>query len=112
MLDVLGKTLMKEVRDRTIREFDLKMDGTMRDEDSRLFFEKYSRLDDKSKDFINKMVPEIVDLCLHNLLCVPEEYPEIVISINGKDVCDLSDGLAGELYTEDGWIAKFSTQGR
>jgi len=35
---------------------------------------------------------------------------EIHVNLNGEsvDITDESDGLAGELFTEDGWIEKFS----
>ena len=31
------------------------------------------------------------------------------LTYNQEDISELSDGLAGELYTTDGWISRFST---
>ena len=39
-----------------------------------------------------------------------EDSDDFVLSIRDDDVRDLSDGLAGELYTDDGWISRFSSE--
>ena len=44
------------------------------------------------------------------LLFLFEEYPEWkLIDENQNNLAELSDGLSGELYTENGWIKKFSS---
>ena len=62
------------------------------------------------KQLINELIPQVVDLCLHNMLCMFEEHEDFVISIDEENLNDLSDGLAGELYSADGWISRFSEQ--
>lgn len=109
-LNEFGEVLIKEVRDRTIRLFDKKVQGVMKDKDSQLLFEKVSRLSEDQQLLINEIIPQIVDLSLHNMLCVFEEHDEFQIVIDGENIADISDGLSGELYTSDGWIEKFSEQ--
>lgn len=109
-LNEFGKVLIKEVRDRTIRLFDKKVQGVMRGEDSQRLFERVNKLSEEQQLLINEIIPQIVDLSLHNMLCVFEEHDEFQIVIDGENIADISDGLSGELYTSDGWIEKFSEQ--
>ena len=65
----------------------------------------------KHQEVINKIIPEIVDLCIDNLLCMMDDYADdIKVQIGKENLSEISDGLAGELYTEDGWIQKYSNQ--
>ena len=64
---------------------------------------------------VNWLVPDIADTVLHHLLWTLEqtECVQIGISLENQDVKDLkqvSDGLAGELYSKEGWIARFSKE--
>lgn len=109
-LNEFGEVFIKEVRDRTIRLFDKKVQGIMKDKESQLLFERVSKLSEEEQLLINEIIPQIVDLGLHNMLCVFEEHDEFQIVIDGENIADISDGLSGELYTSDGWIEKFSEQ--
>ena len=109
-LNEFGEVLIKEVRDRTIRLFDKKLQGEMKDKDSQLLFEKVNKLSKEQQLLICEIIHQIVDLSLHNMLCVFEEHDKFQIVIDGENIADISDGLSGELYTSDGWIEKFSEQ--
>ena len=109
VLDYFGKLLIEEVRDKTIRGFDMRVAGKMRDMSSLKLFEEIQQLDGASK-IVEKIIPQIVDLSIHNLLCMIEEDPNVVLQIENENLSEISDGLAGELYTEDGWIQRFSKQ--
>ena len=64
-----------------------------------------------SRDQINalyKIVLISIDYSLGNLLTMVEQNDEIVVLCDGENIKELSDGLSGELYTEDGWIERFS----
>lgn len=109
-LNEFGEVLIKEVRDRTIRLFDKKVKGMMKDKDSQFLFEQINKLSEEQQLLISKIIPQIVDLSLHNILCLFEEHDEFQIIIDGENIANISDGLSGELYTSDGWIEKFSEQ--
>lgn len=110
VLDFFGETLINEVRDRTIEQYDMTTDGRMKDEQSQRLSKEIAKMDDKDKKIIQKIIPEIVDLALHNMLCMLEDNPEIEVNINDENINEVSDGLAGELYTEDGWIQRFTKE--
>lgn len=109
-LELFGRLFMKEVRDRSIRIFDKKIQGLMKDESSILFSERVNKLNPDERSLIYEMIPEVVDLCMHNMLVLFDESDEYRILSDDGDLGMLSDGLAGELYSPDGWIARFSEQ--
>ena len=41
-----------------------------------------------------------------------EQHEEISLLYDDVNLNEESDGLSGELYTEDGWIEKYSAQGK
>ncbi len=108
--DDFGRDLIEEVRDRTIRLYDKKLSGAMKAEEDQALYEQYRSLDENAKIFVKNLIPMIVDTSMHNTLCMIEDSDDFVLSIGDDDVRDLSDGLAGELYTDDGWISRFSSE--
>ena len=109
-LEEFGEIFIKEVRDRTIDIFDRKTQGLMKSKESQLLFERVTKLNDEQKSLISDIIPQIVDLSIHNMLCLFEEHDEFQIIVGRENIADISDGLSGELYTSDGWIEKFSEQ--
>ncbi len=101
-LEEFGKIFIKEVRDRTIDVFDRKTQGLMKSKESQLLFERVNKLNDEQKSLISDIIPQIVDLSIHNMLCLFEEHDEFQIIVGGENIADISDGLSGELYTSDG----------
>lgn len=109
-LSYLGEVLMREVRDRTIEGFDNRINGKMRDAKSQKLFEESKQIGNEEYKMIEKIIPQVVDLCIHNILCMIEDNSKIDVRIDDESVDEISDGLAGELYTKDGWIHRFSKQ--
>lgn len=110
VLSFFGEILISEVRDRTIHGFDMRITGKMRDENSQKLFEEVQQLNNEQRQLIEKIIPQIVDLSIHNMLCMVDEHANIDVQIEEESISEISDGLAGELYTEDGWIQRFSKQ--
>jgi len=59
-----------------------------------------------------KFVSEIVQSTMHNLLQWIDEDVDVSVLLAAEgsgavDVRDASDGLAGEIYTDRGWIYKY-----
>lgn len=110
ILSYFGEILINEVRDRTICGFDMRITGKMRDESSQKLFEQVQKMNNEERQLIEKMIPQIVDLSIHNMLCMLEEHEDIDVQVKKQNISDISDELAGELYTEDGWIQRFTKQ--
>lgn len=109
-LEEFGKTLISDVRDRTIRNIDSIVIGKMKDYSSQEMYKKISCMDINQKELINQLISMTVDFTLHNFLEMFESHEDIQLIINNQNLNLLSDGLAGELYTEDGWIQKYTKQ--
>ncbi|MEB1549253.1 hypothetical protein VDQ94_10135 [Xanthomonas campestris pv. campestris] len=61
------------------------------------------------KKIIRALVIEMVDTSLFHLLDMIEHSDDALnVTLKGYNLYDASDGLAGELLTEDGWISRFS----
>ena len=110
VLNYFGEILIRDVRDKTIHRFDMRINGKMQDENSQELFEKVSKLNEDSIRLIGEIIPQVVDLSIHNMLCMFEENMEIEVRVENECISEITDGLAGELYSEDGWIQKFSKQ--
>jgi len=113
ILDLFGETLMLEVRDRAINEWTGIIEGRMKSPISQKIFEKLQHLQPEDKIYLKQLFSEVVDTTLHFLLSLVEESEQIDIVFHADsgetlNIKEISDGLAGELYTEDGWIARFS----
>lgn len=110
ILNEFGKIFINEVRDRTIRVYDKRIDGKMKDACSQELYSEVYKLNDSQRQLLEKIIPQVVDLCIHNMMCMFEEHEDMELRISGENISDISDGLSGELYTEDGWIQKYSKQ--
>ena len=109
-LDLFGEIFINEVRDRTIRVFDKRIEGTMKDESSQQLYKEVQLLNDSQRELVYKIIEQVTDLSIHNVLCMFEEHDEVKLLYNDGNLVEESDGLAGELYTDDGWIKKYSKQ--
>lgn len=111
-LDTFGEILIKKVRDVAIHNWDSIIDGKMKGQRSKEIREMFSIFNDEQIEVLKDLFPMVVDSTLHHLLWTLEQEDAIELSVEvdqkAKRIRDISDGLAGELYTEDGWIMRFS----
>jgi hypothetical protein len=114
-LDDFGRILIENVRDTTIEQWEMIVSGKMKGERGKRIKQILEpKFNEKQLDIVTDLVSQIVDSAVHNLLVTLEqEEIEVYLSNNEQvktNIVLLSDGLAGELYTEDGWICKYSTK--
>lgn len=110
LLDALGERLMREVRDETISDWAMILDGRMKGERAEHIRERTKCID---RNVLASAIPEVVDSVLHHLLRWLEEEEDFQLvghvgTVQSENIAEDSDGLSGELYTDEGWIAKFS----
>ena len=115
ILDFFGQILMERIRDEAIDDWERIFQGKMRDNESKIIFETLSSFSPEQIQFIINLFPKIVDTTLHHLLWTLEQE-DINVLVKDEEnkflnIKEISDGLAGELYTEDGWILRFSNKG-
>lgn len=113
-LDLFGEYLITRVRDEAIDDWERISSGKMKDKESQEIFQTLKSFNSEQLEFITKLFPKIVDTTLHHLLWSLEQEEAINVLVKSDDLLinirEVSDGLAGELYTEDGWISRYSSK--
>jgi hypothetical protein len=113
-LERFGKILMERVRDQAILHWEKVLTGEMKDKSSKQLFEEFVQtFTEEQQQRIVDISSQVVDTTLHYLLLAIEEENRIIVLTQNDEgevveIKKISDGLAGELYTEDGWILKYS----
>jgi hypothetical protein len=114
-LDLFGKLLMQRVRDESIEEWDKTLDGRMKAPSLRRIHREFAGLEPSAQAFISRLIPQVVDTTLHYLLWTLEQEDTVRVAVEAgdesvPDLSEVSDGLSGEVYGEEGWFARFSSQ--
>jgi hypothetical protein len=70
-------------------------------------------MDAQQRELLRHVVAIAIDTAMHNVLWMIESSSELRLEAVGPegerfDLVAASDGLSGELWTQDGWIARFS----
>lgn len=111
MLNEFGELFIKQVRDNSISVLEKAIAGEMKAPADQVLHQKISSLSNEQIEILKETAYSMIDLTLHNILIMFEQSKAWVVS-NPKGGVEslsvLSDGLAGELYTSDGWIQQFS----
>jgi hypothetical protein len=112
-LDYFGKKLIEAVRDSAVTQWRSTLAGKMKDAKSQEIYKKLHQDGMDKNPILGQLISAVTDTCLHNFLWLLEQNPEIILSVTTKqsssqNLAEESDGLAGELYGEKGWIKRFS----
>lgn len=113
-LDHFGSLLATRVRDEAISDWDMILDGRMKDAGSQAIRAQLERLQmsEDQLDCLRRLIPKVIDTTLHHLLWTLEQEESIDVAVKTPagavpSLREVSDGLAGELY---GWIPRFSKE--
>lgn len=114
VLDNFGGLLMEGVRDWSIKELDGVIRGKSKSAAYRELSKYFKGFPSDTKDAFEKLVPIAVDITLHYFLFLIEGNPNLDLVMKTTDgvhsIKNESDGLSGEIYAQNGWIARFSKQ--
>lgn len=113
-LDKFGEKLIESVRNDTLDYLVALQEGRMKAKDDVRISERLSKLSIDESDLLNEVATRLVDNALHNILFMFESEEEIKVIASDDDgkeynVNDVSDGLSGELYSDEGWIVRFGS---
>jgi hypothetical protein len=67
-----------------------------------------ANLNDIQKTAFIKAVTETIDGAMHDFLFALQEINDIQILVDGQNIVELSDGIHGEAYSDEGWFSKYS----
>jgi hypothetical protein len=114
VLDQFGILLMEWVRDWSIEELIRVIHGNGKGPEQKKIGEFIKTLPTNSQEALIKLIPVAVDTTLHYFLWLIEENQNLdLVMRTTKGVNSIkneSDGLSGELYSNNGWIMRFSKQ--
>jgi len=112
--DRLGQLLVTRVRDRALQDMRKMLDGSAKAPDLVVKLANLRSLHGEEGVAGARLVlEEAVDHVLHHMMVLFDDEPnalKLAVEADGEwiDAAAGSDGLAGELYSEDGWIHRFS----
>lgn len=112
-LDSFGKILMEGLRDSSINYFDMLSEGKWKAPDLQTLQTDLKIFNEEQISIMRRALISSIDTGIHDFLFKLQQQEEegIAIVVNGKNLADISDGLHGELFTEDGWYQRFSEYG-
>lgn len=114
-LDVFGKFVMQNLRDRGIDDFDGLLAAHWKAPARRELQRQLGELTEAQRDLIRRAFVAAFDSAIHDFLFALQDQSDfegpIRVLVDGEDVASLSDGLHGELFSERGWFARFSNYG-
>ena len=74
--------------------------------------DRVARMSLEDKRILHDVVDDILTTAMHDLLFAFHEFHDSGkgpdITFDGKAVASMSDGLQGEIFSDDGWIKKYS----
>lgn len=115
ILQKFGQILISEVRDEAIDKYEMTVSGTMKSAAATEFHNKLNKFSEDQLSVVRQVVVSSIDDVVHNFLWMLEQHEDDLDLFcsedegsDKKNIRELSDGLSGEIYTEDGWIAKYS----
>lgn len=114
-LDEFGKEYMHQVRDRVITKYLMTKSGKMKSAEDQALHKHFLKLNPDQVKVVDQIVSDIIETQLHHCLFMFEASDQWAIvkkdsaeNAELDHLAEVSDGLAGELYSDEGWIAKFS----
>jgi hypothetical protein len=109
--DKFGKLLITKLRDSAIDFYDGLARGHWKVAEDQDLQTELARLTEGQRATIRRCVVAALDCGLHDFLFAlnnaQDSGGEIAVVVDGQNVAKQSDGLHGELYGQDGWIARF-----
>jgi hypothetical protein len=114
-LHTFGEFVVTKFRDAAIHHADGLLAGRWKAPGLQALLADLSRLTAEQRSVVRRCVIESLDAGLHDFLFALSEAHDagqgIAVVVDGQDVAALSDGLQGEPYSEEGWLARFSKYG-
>lgn len=106
-LDEFGRLFIKNVRDEAIFKVKALLSGSLKGESADILQDRLMAIG--HEEILEEFGMFVVNEVVHDVLWYFEESEDYrLIGPSGRSLAQESDGLAGELYSEDGWIARYS----
>ena len=111
-LDKFGKFLIENLYDKGLDSFEKLANGNVNAESKQALQEKLEMFTPNQLEIVKNVVSTVLTTSMHDFLFALAERSDfdgdIEIIVDNKNIAEDSDGLQGELFSEDGWLQKFS----
>ena len=111
-LDKFGQFVVEHLRDDPLRYFDKLVAGEWKAPALKELQAKLGKLTAAQTKPVRECVESVLTNQLHDFLFAVVEANNrnqgLTITMDGENVVEASDGLHGEPFTDEGWIARFS----
>jgi hypothetical protein len=108
-LDKFGEFFVQNLRDKMLHNLEMMFGGGWKAPELQELQVKLSGLTDAQKQTFQELVERITTAGMHDLLfAIADSGGAVRVLVDGQDVAELSDGLQGEIFGDDGWITRFS----
>jgi len=113
-LEVFGEDLMHVVRDNVLDVFELALTGKMNSAPMQAMHQRLSSLTSDQQDDMRQVIRKFVDCTLHDVLYLLQRDERISVIVRPTDksgeidLAKASNMLHAELYSEKGWINRYS----
>jgi hypothetical protein len=117
-LDLLGRFVIESLYDRALDYYDRLVYGLWKSAKLIALHEQLTMLNAAQQELVKQCVKDAIDTGVHDFLFRLHEVADVVAAdykghriqllVDGVDATAISDGLQGELYGKEGWIAKYS----
>ena len=110
ILDKFGRFLIENSFNKGLNKIESLIKGELKTYKN--LQKEVSKFNNKQLVTLKRCFVTMFNEALHDLLFALQESYEnnkdINIIVDGKNIAELSDGLNGELYSDEGWYVKFS----
>ncbi|MFI4860575.1 MAG: hypothetical protein ACIAXF_07845 [Phycisphaerales bacterium JB063] len=110
VLDKFGGLITQEMRDKALDFFEDAVQDKLRAPSLRGFQDELASLSDQQLALVRRAVMLSLDHGIHDFLFAlvksHDSEQGIEVRVDGLNIVELSDGLHGEPWTREGWIAR------
>lgn len=111
-LDKFGEFFVRNLRDKMLYSLEGLLRGKWKAPSAQKLQKRIGTLTKSQQKIVRDVVDDLIISGMHGLLFAIQEESDsdgsIRVFVDGDDVGKMSDGLHGEIFCEDGWIARFS----
>ncbi|MFP5043064.1 hypothetical protein [Parasediminibacterium sp. JCM 36343] len=111
-VDKFGKFIVENLRDKGIDFAEGLLKNLWKAPSLLKIQNEIATLNDNQKIAFIKAITQTMDGAIHDFLFALQEQADfdndIQILVDGQNVVELSDGIHGEAYSDEGWFAKYS----
>ena len=110
-LEKFGAFFVRNLRDKMLHDLDMILHGEWKAPGIQELQKRVARLSDADKQTLRDLAEHMTTTGMHDLLFALQEEANgaIRVFVDGQEVAKLSDGLHGEIFSDEGWIVRYSS---